>query len=53
LATAQNAQFRVQVSPRIRKVAVFRSQQEAMFGQRALSQIVWRPPFFRISETRK
>jgi hypothetical protein len=51
LATAQKPQFRVHVSPRIRNVAVLRSQQWPMFGHRALSQMVCRRPDLTISET--
>ena len=40
--TAQNLQARVQTSPRIMNVAVFRFQQSKMFGQRASSQTVCR-----------
>src|SRR6266481_3549000 len=40
--TAQNPQARVQMSPRIMKVAVPCSQHSPMLGQRALSQTVWR-----------
>src|ERR1700683_5407974 len=42
LGTAQNPQARVQISPRIINVAVRCSQHSPMFGQRALSQTVWR-----------
>ena len=41
--TLQNPQRRVQVSPRIMKVAVPRSQHSPMFGQAASWQTVWRP----------
>ena len=53
LVTAQKPQLRVQVSPRMRNVAVRRSQHSPMFGQRALWQIVCRRPALRISATRK
>jgi len=42
VGTAQKAQLRVHVFPRIMKVAVRRSQHSPIFGQRALSQTVWR-----------
>ena len=41
VVTAQKPQERVQVSPRIMKVAVPRFQQSPMLGQRASSQTVW------------
>ena len=41
--TLQNPQRRVQVSPRIMKVAVPRSQQSPTFGQAASWQTVWSP----------
>ena len=53
MATAQKPQLRVHVSPRMRNVAVLRSQHEPMLGQRALSQMVWRCPALRVSATRK
>ena len=40
--TLQNPQRRVQVSPRIMKVAVPRCQHSPMFGQAASWQTVWR-----------
>ena len=51
--TAQKPQVRVQVSPRMRNVAVLRDQHSPTLGHRALWQIVWRRPSFTISETRK
>ena len=51
--TAQKPQARVQVSPRMRNVAVFRDQHSPTLGHRALWQIVWRRPSFTIPETRK
>src|SRR5580765_8433774 len=41
-ATSQNGQRRVQMSPRIMKVAVPLPKHSAMFGQEASSQTVWR-----------
>src|SRR5690606_29118783 len=41
--TAQYAQFRVQTSPRIMKVAALWSQHSPMLGQRASSQTVCSP----------
>jgi hypothetical protein len=40
--TLQNPHLRVQVSPRIMKVAVPRVQHSPMFGQAASWQTVWR-----------
>jgi hypothetical protein len=51
--TAQKAHARVQTSPKMRKVAVRADQHSPVFGQRALSQIVWRPLPFKISVTSK
>src|SRR3954470_16880169 len=42
VVTAQNPQARVQRSPAIMKVAVPLLQHSQWFGQRALSQTVWR-----------
>ena len=50
--TAQKPQARVQVSPRIMKVAVPASQHSPMFGQRASSQTVCRRSS-RISDLRR
>src|SRR5579863_7578588 len=41
VATAQNPQLRVQMFPRIIKVAVPAPQHSPIFGQLPLSQIVW------------
>ena len=47
VATLQNAQARVQMSPMIMKVACFFSQHSPMFGQAASSQTVASPASFR------
>ena len=43
VATLQNAQARVQISPMIMKVACFLSQHSPILGQPASSQTVCRP----------
>jgi hypothetical protein len=47
--TAQKAQLRVQVLPRMRNVAVRADQHSEILGHLALWQIVCRLPFFRRS----